>query len=56
MARVKTTEALDAVLVPPVMARPPVTVNMASFICPPLGAVATTKMGKALPFAKEVEM
>ena len=42
--------------VPPVMARPPVAVNMASFNCSPLGAVATTKMGKALPFEKEVEM
>jgi len=53
---VKTTESPDAVLVPPVIARPLVAVNMPSFNCPPLGAVATTNTGKALPFEKEVEM
>ena len=48
--------SLVAFSVPPRMARPAFVVNKASFNVAPLGALAFTKMGKALPLEKEVEM
>jgi len=48
--------SLVAVSVPPRIVRPTFVVNKASFNVAPLGALAFTKIGKALPLEKEVEM
>ena len=55
-ARVKIAWSEDAVLVPPAIVKPAVTLNRASLNRVPLGAEAVMNNGNALPSENEVEM